>query len=266
MSVAVASIEKINALKTGIEATTGESYNDLTEAVQGLKNGYGQSGGGEVGKPYLDTRLITSFANFFDYGVRRELLPLLGVIIDTSESTSFSAMFSKYLSYGDFEIPLFDTSKGKEFLNMFKDCAGLQTIPHFNTRAGEKFDYMFSGCKALTSVPLLDIKNGTSFKQMFSNCSKLENLSLGTPKGNFETYTFQGCTALTNLTIGEGWAVNIYLTYSNNLSVESLHGMIENLADLTGTTAKTFSVGATNLAKIDEEHIAMLQAKNWTYS
>ena len=70
----------------------------------------------------------------------------------------------------------------------------------------------------------------------------------------------------TNLTIGEGWAVSIYLNYSNNLSVESLHGMIENLADLTGKTAKTFKVGATNLAKIDEEHIAMLQAKNWNYS
>jgi hypothetical protein len=71
---------------------------------------------------------------------------------------------------------------------------------------------------------------------------------------------------LTNLTIGEGWAYSIYLYNSNNLSVESLHGMIENLADLTGKTAKKFQVGETNLAKIDEEHIAMLQAKNWTYS
>lgn len=44
MSVAITSVEKINALKTGIEATTGESYNDLTEAVQALKNGYRQGG------------------------------------------------------------------------------------------------------------------------------------------------------------------------------------------------------------------------------
>jgi hypothetical protein len=42
--------------------------------------------------------------------------------------------------------------------------------------------------------------------------------------------------------------------------------MIENLADLTGQTAKTFQVGETNLAKIDEEHLAMLTAKNWSYS
>jgi hypothetical protein len=42
--------------------------------------------------------------------------------------------------------------------------------------------------------------------------------------------------------------------------------MIENLADLTGQTAKTFQIGATNLAKIDEEHMAMLNNKNWNYS
>ena len=42
--------------------------------------------------------------------------------------------------------------------------------------------------------------------------------------------------------------------------------MIENLADLTGGDAKNFKVGATNLAKIDADHIAMLQVKNWNYS
>lgn len=46
MSVALISVERINALKNGIEATTGESYADLTAGVQALKNGYGQGGGG----------------------------------------------------------------------------------------------------------------------------------------------------------------------------------------------------------------------------
>ena len=32
------SVERINKLKAGIEATTGENYNDLTEAVQAMKN------------------------------------------------------------------------------------------------------------------------------------------------------------------------------------------------------------------------------------
>lgn len=43
--------ERIFKLKQGVEAVTGENYNDLTEAVQGLKDGYGQggeSGGGDI--------------------------------------------------------------------------------------------------------------------------------------------------------------------------------------------------------------------------
>ncbi len=39
------SLEKIKSLKEGIEVTTGETYNDLTEAVQGLKDGYGKGEG-----------------------------------------------------------------------------------------------------------------------------------------------------------------------------------------------------------------------------
>ena len=41
--------------------------------------------------------------------------------------------------------------------------------------------------------------------------------------------------------------------------------MIENLADLTGKTAKMFQIGTTNIAKIDEAHLQMLEDKNWNY-
>lgn len=40
------SVERINALKSGIEAKTGETYADLTAGVQALVDGYGQGGGG----------------------------------------------------------------------------------------------------------------------------------------------------------------------------------------------------------------------------
>lgn len=38
------SVERINSLKSGIEAKTGETYTDLTGAVQALADGYGQGG------------------------------------------------------------------------------------------------------------------------------------------------------------------------------------------------------------------------------
>lgn len=40
MSISLESVEKINALKQGIEAVTGETYNDLTTGIQALKNNY----------------------------------------------------------------------------------------------------------------------------------------------------------------------------------------------------------------------------------
>lgn len=39
------SVERINALKSGIEAKTGETYADLTAGVQALVDGFGQGGG-----------------------------------------------------------------------------------------------------------------------------------------------------------------------------------------------------------------------------
>lgn len=284
MSVAVASVEKINALKTGIETTTGESYNDLTEAVQDLKNGYGQSDGGEVGKTYIDTSKITNFSYFAFQDRLNEYLNQ----IDTSNGTKFLSMFSECSQLTT--IPLLDTSKGTSFKSMFNGDTAITTIPPLDTSNGEDFSYMFNNCKNLTTIssldiskatnleyllcgcqsltilPPLDISKATKLTNMFRDCKSLTSISITTAKVNLNSTDFLNCTALTDLTIGEGWAVNIYLTYSTALTQESLHGMIENLADLTGATAKTFSVGATNLAKIDEEHIAMLQAKNWTYS
>ena len=51
MSITPETLNKVNSLKAGIEAVTGESYSDLTAAVQGLKNGYGQGGESIDGLP-----------------------------------------------------------------------------------------------------------------------------------------------------------------------------------------------------------------------
>lgn len=215
---------------------------------------------GDIGKPYIDTSKITDFRYFASHNKLNDYLDML----DTSKAENFSYMF---YSCGLLEvIPPLDTSNGTNFYYMFSGCATLTTIPPIDTGNGTNFGNMFYNCVSLTEIPLLDISSGTSFNQTFYSCSKLETLSLTVAKSNLASNTFQNCTALKNLTIGEGWNVNIYLHYSNNLTVESLHGMIENLADLTGQTAKTFQIGATNLAKIDAEHLTMLQNKNWNYS
>ena len=285
MSVELESVKRINNLKEGIEATTGETYTDLTEGVQALKDGYKQGGGGDIGKPYIDTSKITDFSYFCRDNRMNDFIDCIDTsngtifnsiltdcsqlttipLLNTSKGTSFDSMF-----YGCSQlttIPLLDTSNGRNFTYMFYKCSQLTTIPPLDTSNGRNFSSMFRNCSQLTTIPPLDTSNGTSFGYMLYGCSVLETVSLTTAQSDFQTNTFQGCTALKNITIGEGWNVNIYLHYSNNLTVESLHGMIENLADLSGlTSSKVFQIGATNLAKVDEEHIAMLQAKSWNYS
>ena len=308
MSITLESAEKLNTLKRGIEATTGESYPDLTAGVQALKDGFGKSESPVIGKPYIDTSRITDFRNFCAYNRLIDQLTRLDTSngtnfsymftdsralqtipqIDTSKGTTFEEMFygcsnltsipqldtSKGTNFNSMfqlcslltTIPQLDTSKGEFFSNMFQLCSLLTTIPQLDTSKGTSFSSMFHSCTQLKTIPQLDISNGTGFYSMFRNCPQLETVSITKAKSNFQVDSFQGCTALKNITIGEGWNVNIYLHYSENLTTESLHGMIENLADLTGQTAKTFQIGATNIAKIDEEHLTMLQNKNWNYS
>lgn len=218
---------------------------------------------GDIGKPLIDTSKMTSFQYFFNGGANLELLNN----IDTSNGTDFSYMFSNCGSLTT--IPQLYTAKSTSFTSMFFNCKNLVSVPQFETSKSKSFTQMFYGCTSVKELPSFDfsaVTTSNNINYMLNSCSKLETISLKNLKVNTRATLFQDCTALKNITIGEGWAVNIYLHYSNELTVESLHGMIENLADLTGQTAKTFQIGATNLAKIDEEHINMLKAKNWNYS
>jgi hypothetical protein len=56
------------------------------------------------------------------------------------------------------------------------------------------------------------------------------------------------------------------LNTSYYLEHDSIVNMLENLADLTGSTAKTSSIGSTNLAKLTDEEKAIATNKNWTLS
>lgn len=229
--------------------------------------------GEDIGKPYIDTSKITDFSYFFYNGYR------IGLIedIDFGGGENYTCAFQScdnaaivkafgfdYVTYfTETLFPSLDLGYPTTLQQCFANTQ-FKYLPKMNTVNCISFSTMLSYCRTILEISL-DTSNGTSFGSMCQYCSGLKKVSLTTAKNDFSTSSFQGCTALTDITIGEGWAVSIYLHYSENLTVESLHGMIENLADLTGKTAKTFQIGATNLAKIDEEHLTMLQNKNWNY-
>ena len=276
-------LSKVTVNTSVVDGEPGKPYIDTSRITIFSSFGMNDRLNGSIG--LLDTSKGTQFSSMFFNSQKLTTVPY----IDTSNGKDFESMFRSCYMLNT--IARLDFSNGVKFPQMFENCYSIVDLSHlfipaatamsslfkncykleklpsqFSTENAETIYGLFQDCRAIKNLPFLDVAKCTNFNYTFSGCTSLESVSFSTSKKDFATSTFQNCTALTNITIGEGWAVSIYLHYSNNLTVESLHGMIENLADLTGRTAKTFQVGETNLAKIDEDHMAMLEAKNWNYS
>lgn len=106
---------------------------------------------------------------------------------------------------------------------------------------------------------------GTTSANTFASCVNLKTIHIGL-NAVTTTNTFTNCKKLKYVTIEPGHSKALYLSASTEFTSEILHAIIENLGDLTGSTALAFTIGSDNLAKIDEEHITMLENKNWNYS
>jgi hypothetical protein len=98
----------------------------------------------------------------------------------------------------------------------------------------------------------------------FKNLAALEYLELGAVT-SFDTNALQGSINVKEIYVKEGTTSSLYLYPCPNITQECLHKIIENYAAMTGAAAPTFHVGEENLAKIDNEHIAMLNTKNINY-
>ena len=104
---------------------------------------------------------------------------------------------------------------------------------------------------------------------VFQNCKKLSKLKVGKLTSTERTsfcITAKGTNShIEFLEIGKGTSASLYLQDSLKYSQETLHNLIDNLADMTGQEAPVFSVGTTNLAKISDEYLQKLKDKNWNY-
>lgn len=188
MSVALTSVERINALKNGIEATTGESYADLTAGVQALKNGYGQGGGGgavdEVGKFLKENSTGLVFFN------------------------------NKTIT----ETPLIDCSNITRFANAFQGCSKLKTIRLSNTHNVTEWGYCFYGIDVET-IETLDFSGASQIPvNCFAGCSKLANLKIvaETISKSFPINSTARLSAESVQSIVDGLA---YVTTSQNLTL-----------------------------------------------
>lgn len=145
----------------------------------------------------------------------------------------------------------------------FTYCGSLRevTFPaNLTSIGGSVFQY----CYALQSAI---IPHGTTSigALAFSNCQSMHTLSLPNTITTIESKNAFGNTnVLKYVTLENGFnADNLDVSYSGKLSAATMVAMFEALADRTGLTAYTLTLGSTNLNKLTAEQKAIATNKNW---
>lgn len=182
--------------------------------------------------------------------------------------TTYPSIFYKCLNLIDVEAKFLWT-------NMFSNCTNLKTVKMTNNKSSNSKtgDDVFYEDTALEQVILGDGIT-TIGQSIFYGCTSLKTVflpsSITTATRNSLTntsssyYVFFNCTALEDVQLGQDWNMSLRLNVSNNITVESMVAMFNSLKDLTGETAKTLTLGSTNLAKLTDEQKAIAINKNWT--
>ena len=126
-------------------------------------------------------------------------------------------------------------------------------------------NYTFQKCTNLTSVTVPNSVTSIG-NYAFAGCTNLKSITISSSVTAISDNAFQGSLNITDITLEAGF--NAPLTLSSwwgtiQLSVDCMISMFEALADLTGQTAKTLKLGATNLAKLTDTQKQIATNKNW---
>ena len=151
-----------------------------------------------------------------------------------------------------------DCSTITQMYSLFENCTMLTEVPKIiNTGKVTMVDCMFQACKALITVEQIDASSFTSITDMFNACTSLENLGGLLNLGK----AYAGKSVNSN-------SCKLNLSSSTKLTHESLMNIINNLYDLAGNGMNTqqLVLGATNLAKLTADEIAIATNKGWTVS
>lgn len=274
MSTEFESAKRLESLKQGIEAKTGETYDDLTGGVNALIAGYGsgddsyydtfwdayQKGGlrtdyssAFMGECWTDDAFKpkynikpTSCANAFQNCAVSNIKNALesnSVTLDTSGAGAFLNTFQGAKTK---ELPIIDCSKASQFGNMFNSAAYIESIELVNVKATvSNWNNTFRMCYALKSIKTLNFSAGGFNAQTFQLCSALETLEI----------------------VGVIAHNNLVLSGSPLLTRESLLNILDVLADKTADTSGTvwkITLGSDNIAKLTEEELQIAYRKGWS--
>ena len=154
-------------------------------------------------------------------------------------------------------IPNTVTSIGKE---AFRYCALTSiTIPNITIIKSHTF-----ADNPITSVIIPNSVTTIEYSA-FDSCKSLTDLTIPNSVTSLVgSNVFPGCSKLMNVTIENGFNANyLNLSASTRYTAATIVSWLNALADRTGQTAYTLTIGTTNLNKLTAEQIAIATNKNW---
>lgn len=131
----------------------------------------------------------------------------------------------------------------------------------------------YKGCTSLSAytVPSSVLNLGVC---CFTNCTSLISLIIQSIAScsyytGTNTNPIFGCIALQDLQLPQGWNKSILISngtanFTNTLTHDSILAIFNNLADLTGETGQTLTLGSTNLGRMSEDELEIPLLKNWS--
>ena len=167
-------------------------------------------------------------------------------LLDTSNVTNMSSMFSYAKVLTDLDVSKFNTSKVTDMSSMFEGCYAVTGLPvgDFKTSKVTNMDRVFTECKALTSLDVSgwDTSTVTTMSGTFSYCGALTNdLNLtgwDTSKVKNMNGMFRYCKKLTSLD----------LSGFNTAQVKDMGYMFESCSTLPSVDVSKFNTAkVTNM-------------------
>ena len=149
-------------------------------------------------------------------------------------------------------VQRYNTSGVTSMYCAFSNCRYLEIadLHYLDMSSVTSCEFMFNGCSSLTTLDVSGWNVGavTSMQSMFSGCSSLTTLI--------------GCSHdLTKVALN-GLNSNLGLN-ATGIDRASLRAVINGLADRTGQTQLTLTLGKTLKAKLTDEDILIATNKNW---
>ena len=253
----------------GVDVSDTDTFRSYADKIEAIETG----GGGTVNIPDG-----TKFAYSRFTTVPTEIIPYLEAQTDLSymfyfcqkltsiplfSTSSVDDMSSMFTACTITSVPQLDTSRVTNMYSMFQSCTSIKTVPLFNTSSVTNMGSMFDRCFSLTSVPQLDTSKVTNMGSMFYYCEALKTIPLLNVSSvdNMGTI-FSYCNSLTNLGGFTGLKVNLSLSSSSKLTVDSVMNVINYAADMT-SSPKTLTLHKDTFNKLSEEQIATASAKGW---